>query len=388
MKYDISVIIPVYNREKLIKNALNSVLKQTIADKLEIICVDDGSTDKTIEVIKDYQKKYKNIFLYQQKNSGPGVARNLGIDNAHGEYVIFLDSDDWAPERAYELMYNYAKEKDADVIIGKMLRKITGTMNNQWYVIKTMQDIFDEFGEDINCAKEYKIPLTMPGPVTKMSRTSMLRDNNIKFPNERMGEDLIFSLELFKYANTVYLLDEIIYMYESDLSDGDSLVSRIDPTTVLSGMNSMLKSFMYLKDEKNEIYYETIHFFSSVKYIIDRFWKLEETKEKEEIFEKIKEYFSLFKGRKELYIPIQYLMKIDLDTLLLLPYKAYKLQVELLEKMNPVRFQQVEKYVDRWKSNENTERELAQVRSSLSFRIGSAIMWLPCKIRDLLKGKK
>lgn len=388
MKYDISVIIPVYNREKLIKNALNSVLKQTIADKLEIICVDDGSTDKTIEVIKDYQKKYKNIFLYQQKNSGPGVARNLGIDNAHGEYVIFLDSDDWTPERAYELMYNYAKEKDADIIIGKMLRKIKGTMNNQWYVIKTMQDIFDEFGEEINCAKEYKIPLTMPGPVTKMSRTSMLRDNNIKFPNERMGEDLIFSLELFKYANTVYLLDEIIYMYESDLSDGDSLVSRIDPTTVLSGMNSMLKSFMYLKDEKNEIYYETIHFFSSVKYVIDRFWKLEETKEKEEIFEKIKEYFSLFKGRKELYIPIQFLMKIDLDTLLLLPYKAYKLQVELLEKMNPVRFQQVEKDVDRWKSNENTERELAQVRSSLSFRIGSAIMWLPCKIRDLIKGKK
>jgi glycosyltransferase involved in cell wall biosynthesis len=387
MKYDISIIIPVYNREKLIKNALNSVLKQTIADKLEIICVDDGSTDNTVEVIKDYQKKYKNIFLYQQKNSGPGVARNLGIDNAHGEYVIFLDSDDWAPERAYELMYNYAKEKDADVIIGKMLRKIKGTMNNQWYVIKTMQDIFDEFKE-INCAKEYKIPLTMPGPVTKMSRTSMLRDNNIKFPNERMGEDLIFSLELFKHANTVYLLDEIIYMYESDLSDGDSLVSRIDPTTVLSGMNSMLKSFMYLKDEKNEIYYETIHFFSSVKYVIDRFWKLEETKEKEEIFEKIKEYFSLFKGRKELYIPIQYLMKIDLDTLLLLPYKAYKLQIELLEKMNPVRLQQVEKYVDRWKSNGNAERELAQVRNSLSFRIGSAIMWLPCKIRDLIKGKK
>ena len=343
MKYNISVIIPVYNREKLIKNALNSVLKQTIADKIEIICVDDGSTDNTIEVIKNYQKKYKNIFLYQQKNSGPGVARNLGIDNAHGEYIIFLDSDDWAPERAYESMYNYAKKKNADVIIGKILRKIKGTMNNQWYVIKTMQDIFEEFGEEINCAKEYKIPLTMPGPVTKMSRTSMLRDNNIKFPNERMGEDLIFSLELFKYANTVYLLDEIIYMYESDLSDGDSLVSKIDPVTVLSGINSMLKSFSYLKNEKNEIYYTTIHFFSSVKYILDRFWKLEERKEKEEIFEKIKEYFSLFKGRKELYIPIQYLMKMDLETLLLLPYKAYKIQVELLEKMNTNNLQQVEK---------------------------------------------
>ncbi len=388
MKYDVSVIIPVYNREKLIKNALNSVLKQTIADKLEIICVDDGSTDDTVNVIKKMQQQHNNIFLYQQENSGPGVARNLGIDNAHGEYVIFLDSDDWIPERAYESMYNYAKKKDADVIIGKILRKIKGTMNNQWYVIKTMQDIFDEFGKAVNCAKEYKIPLTMPGPVTKMSRTSMLHNNNIKFPHERMGEDLIFSLELFKYAKTVYLLDEIIYMYESDLSDGNSLVSKIDPVTVYSGINSMLKSFSYLKDEKNEIYYTTIHFFSSVKYVLNRFWKLEETKEKEEIFEKIKEYFSLFKGRKELYIPIQYLMKIDLDTLLLLPYQAYKLQLELLERMNPVKIQQIEKYVDRWKTNNNAERELAEVRNSLSFRIGSAIMWLPCKIRDLIKGKK
>lgn len=384
MKYDISVIIPVYNREKLIKNALNSVLKQTIADKVEIICVDDGSTDKTVEVIKEYQKKHENIFLFQQENSGPGVARNLGIDNAHGEYILFLDSDDWVPERAYELLLNYAKEKDADVVVGKMLRKIKGIMNNQWYVIKTMQDIFEEF-KNINCAKEYKIPLTMPGPVTKMCRASMLHSNNIMFPNERMGEDLIFSLEIFKYAEKVFLLDEIIYMYESDLSDGNSLVSKIDPITVHSGMNSMLKSFIYLKDEKNEIYYEIIHFFGSVKYVLDRFWKLDETKEKEEIFEKIKEYFSLFKGRKELYIPIQFLMGMDLDTLLLLPYKAYKLQVELLEKMNKTGVQQVEKYVDRWNSNNAAVRELAEVRKSLSFRIGSAIMWLPCKIRDLLK---
>ena len=81
-------------------------------------------------------------------------------------------------------------------------------------------------------------------------------------------------------------------------------------------------------------------------------------------------------------------MKMDLETLLLLPYKAYKIQVELLEKMNTNNLQQVEKYVDRWKSNGNAERELAEVRKSLSFRIGSVITWLPCKIRDLIKGKK
>lgn len=386
MKYDISVIIPVYNREKLIKNALNSVLKQTIADKIEIICVDDGSTDNTVEVIKNYQKKHENIFLYQQENSGPGVARNLGIDKANGEYIIFLDSDDWAPERAYELMLNYIREKDADVVIGRILRKIHGIRNNSWFFPERIEKYFNEY-KNKNCSKEYIIPIVTPGPTNKIIRTSFLKEHNIYIPNEKMGEDLIFCLKLFRYAEKIFLLDEVVYMYESNFSNGESLCSQVSSNIIASGFRVVQDAFSFFEGQ-NKVFYETENILGLFQYVLDRFWKLEETEEKELIFEQIKNVLSSFKGRKELYIPIQYLMKIDLDTLLLLPYKAYKLQVELLEKMNPVRLQQVEKYVDRWKSNGNAERELAQVRNSLSFRIGSAIMWLPCKIRDLIKGKK
>lgn len=386
MKYDISVIIPVYNREKLIKNVLNSVLKQTIADKIEIICVDDGSTDNTVEVIKNYQKKHENIFLYQQENSGPGVARNLGIDKANGEYIIFLDSDDWAPERAYELMLNYIREKDADVVIGRILRKIHGIRNNSWFFPERIEKYFNEY-KNKNCSKEYIIPIVTPGPTNKIIRTSFLKEHNIYIPNEKMGEDLIFCLKLFRYAEKIFLLDEVVYMYESNFSNGESLCSQVSSNIIASGFRVVQDAFSFFEGQ-NKVFYETENILGLFQYVLDRFWKLEETEEKELIFEQIKNVLSSFKGRKELYIPIQYLMKIDLDTLLLLPYKAYKLQVELLEKMNPVRLQQVEKYVDRWKSNGNAERELAQVRNSLSFRIGSAIMWLPCKIRDLIKGKK
>lgn len=384
MKYDVSVIIPVYNRERLIKNALNSVLKQTIADRLEIICVDDGSTDKTVEVIKEYQKKHENIFLFQQENSGPGIARNLGIDNAHGEYIIFLDSDDWVPERAYELLLNYAREKDADVIVGKMLRKIKGIRNNQWYSIDRYDELF-EYIQDKNCADSYLVPVIMTSPWNKIIKTSLIKENHIKFPDERLAEDFIFGMYVFKYAKKVFLLNEVVYMYESNLQESESLVSQIKPEIIDSGINCLLESIQFFYEE--DIYTENQLIIGLFDFIYTRFIKLEESITKNEIFEKIKKYLSHYKGRKEFYIPIQFVMKIDLDTLLHLPYKAYKLQVELLEKMNKTNIQQVEKYVDRWKSNGNAERELAEVRKSLSWRIGSAIMWLPCKIGDLFKRK-
>lgn len=386
MKYDISVIIPVYNREKLIKNAINSVLKQTIADKLEIICVDDGSTDNTVNVIKRIQQQHDNIFLYQQKNSGPGVARNLGIDNAHGEYIVFLDSDDWTPPRAYELMLDYAKEKDADIIVGKLLRKIKGIKNNSWYSLERYDRLFD-YLKNQNCATSFLVPVIMTCPWNKLIKTSLIRENNIKFPDERLAEDFVFGMHIFKYAQKAFLLNEVVYMYESDLSESDSLVSQIKPEIINSGINSLMESFQFFEN-KNDIYSESQLIIGLFNFIYERFLKLEDSIDKDILFERIKTFLSHYQYKKEFHTPIQSVIKMSLDVFLLLPYQAYKLQVELLEKMNTNNLQQVEKYVDRWKSNENAERELAEVRKSLSFRIGSVITWLPCKIRDLIKGKK
>lgn len=97
--YDVTVLIPVYNKEKYIANCINSLLKQTYdLNKIEILCINDGSTDKSSEIIKELQKSFANIILFEQQNSGVSAARNTGLKIAQGKYILFLDADDWISE--------------------------------------------------------------------------------------------------------------------------------------------------------------------------------------------------------------------------------------------------------------------------------------------------
>ena len=97
----ISVIIPVYNSEKFLKKCLDSIINQTLND-IEIICIDDGSTDKSLRILNNFADKDNRITIINQKNSGPSAARNKGIENAKGEYIGFVDSDDWIDLDFYE----------------------------------------------------------------------------------------------------------------------------------------------------------------------------------------------------------------------------------------------------------------------------------------------
>ena len=105
----ISVIVPAYNVEKYIEECLLSLVNQTYKD-IEIIIINDGSTDKTKEIIIEYQEKYKNITGYNQKNNGVSVARNLGLKIAKGEYVIFVDPDDYLDSTMIEKMHDKRRE--------------------------------------------------------------------------------------------------------------------------------------------------------------------------------------------------------------------------------------------------------------------------------------
>lgn len=110
----ISVIIPVYNAEKSLDTCLQSIVEQSVGD-LEIICVDDGSTDGSYEKLAGWQQKDDRIKVLRQENKGGGAARNLGLAKAAGEYIHFLDSDDSLQPKAYEHMYNKIRNTKADV---------------------------------------------------------------------------------------------------------------------------------------------------------------------------------------------------------------------------------------------------------------------------------
>ena len=113
----LSVIIPMYNAEKYIKRCIESVYRQDLdINNFELLVVNDGSTDNSLEIVKDYFTSYKNIRFFSQKNSGQGAARNLGIKHATGEYILFLDSDDFLLPQSINKILGIVKHVSCDVI--------------------------------------------------------------------------------------------------------------------------------------------------------------------------------------------------------------------------------------------------------------------------------
>lgn len=119
----VSIIIPVYNSEELIKVSLDSAMNQTLRE-IEIICIDDGSEDGSGDILKEYAKNDSRFKILSQDNARAGQARNNGLNHAKGEYIVFLDSDDWLEKDICELLYDHAMNLDVDLVL----------FDNRWYL--------------------------------------------------------------------------------------------------------------------------------------------------------------------------------------------------------------------------------------------------------------
>lgn len=128
----VSVCVPVYNAERYVSDCLDSLITQTLND-LEIVCVDDGSTDESPKILDEYARKYKNIKVIHQKNTGLGGARDTGVENASGEYIGFIDADDKADSKMYEELYNLAKAKNAEIAFCNVLLSRNDTGKTVWF---------------------------------------------------------------------------------------------------------------------------------------------------------------------------------------------------------------------------------------------------------------
>lgn len=203
----ISVIIPVYNREKHIKNCLDIVISQTYKN-LEIIVVNDGSTDSSVEIINQYSNKI--ILLEHQKNRGLSAARNTGIENATGKYIHFMDDDDIINPEFYENMVKASEKTDADMACCSMVQ--------QKFKYKTQ--IFKKQG--VYSTLEDKMKITYVGKWgyvwRYLFRTDFLRKNNLQFVEGIVIEDLPFSFQAVYYANKVVTVPnaEYIYIFNQD----------------------------------------------------------------------------------------------------------------------------------------------------------------------------
>lgn len=185
----VSVIIPVYNVEKYLAQCLDSVINQTLKD-IEIICVDDGSPDNSGKILDEYAARDARIRVIHQKNAGQGVARNVAMQIAKGEYIQFLDSDDWLAPNACEILYTKAKKHNLDMLnfAGTNVDDATGVMT-QWPG-QTMS--YAPSDREIFTAQEVQ---GMDVPISAarfLYRRAFLDDNNIRFPAGLFFEDNVF----------------------------------------------------------------------------------------------------------------------------------------------------------------------------------------------------
>ena len=206
----LSIIIPIYNVEKYLDKCVQSAMSQTLQD-IEIILVDDESPDGCPQMCDEYAKLDKRIKVVHKNNGGLGFARNSGLDIATGEYVTFLDSDDFVDLCTYEHLYNIVKAENLDAIYYKFKRF---SNENEVAVEKPIDDLTKYEGENI---KDLMLDIIASEPsaevdhkihcssCTAMYRFEIIKKNNVRFHSERelISEDLIFNLDLLKYANKI-----------------------------------------------------------------------------------------------------------------------------------------------------------------------------------------
>ena len=197
----ISVIVPVYNVEKYLRRCLDSIINQTY-ENLEIICVNDGSTDKSLFILEEYAARDSRINIISQENQGLSEARNRGLRCARGEYVSFIDSDDWIDGYYYESMVTKIYSDNVDIVFACMK-----SMNqNKIWINKNKNQVVDKFHE--------KVRLFRNGSVCdKLIKKRLFEENEISFIKGRYFEDNIVLLQLAFFSKKLATDDAVSYNY-------------------------------------------------------------------------------------------------------------------------------------------------------------------------------
>lgn len=219
---DVSVIIPVYNTEKYLRQCVESVLKQTYPPK-EIILVDDGSTDNSPQICDEYKNQYPYIKVIHKDNAGLGMARNTGVVYSECEYVMFLDSDDFLKEDMVEILYIASENMKYDLVKSGFVRTdlLGNPIERRGYsqnIVYTKNEINEELLPRILGSLPNQHDSFEMGVTCALLRRKIIIDNNIMFPSERelISEDLVFNISFMNLVDNTKIVAYCGYMYRTN----------------------------------------------------------------------------------------------------------------------------------------------------------------------------
>lgn len=240
----LSIIVPIYNVEKYLDRCMQSLLGQTLKE-IEIILVDDGSPDRCPQMCDEYARMDDRVKVIHKENAGLGYARNSGLDIAQGEYIAFVDSDDYIERSMYEDLYREAVKSDADVVFAGFK---TETQPGIWKDSNEVSQRTEWNGEGV---KEFMLDMIACAPHVKQERkyqmsvwhsiyrTSIIREKNLRFLSERdvASEDLPFQVDFLQCTKKVVYLPKSYYYY---CLNGTSLTASFKPEKFV-GYKSLYK---------------------------------------------------------------------------------------------------------------------------------------------------
>ena len=248
----VSVIIPVYNSEKYLNQCISSIANQTMQD-IEIIAINDGSTDNSLNILDELSQKYKGkLKVYTKENGGAGSARNVGIEKSSGEFIKFVDADDYLKEDILEKMYTVAKDNNVSLVRGNY-QTILGPIKMEdkcsWSDIKGSQIV------DLSKNKDYIVTET-PGIGNKLISRDLIGD--LRFPEKTKWEDLAIMPVVIASSEKLFHMDEPVYNYRVNMNTTikdfiDKIPNILDIIKCVDNIETKMKERGLSEEYKNQI---------------------------------------------------------------------------------------------------------------------------------------
>lgn len=253
----VSVIVPIYNVEEYLNECLDSIVNQTLKE-IEVIMVDDGSQDSSAKIAKEYEEKYENFKLVCQPNGGLGKARNVGMQYVNGEYVAFMDSDDYISLNAYEKMYEAAKKHDCDIVVGNVKRFNSKKVFNSGLHTKVFKDTI----ENTTIIKNLEL-LYDTTAWNKLFKKSFWLENDFKFPEGILYEDIPVTVPAHFLSKSTTILEDVVYYWrvrdginKSITQNRQDIQNFLDRLTVLKLVDKFFDENIKDEDAINSRYYK------------------------------------------------------------------------------------------------------------------------------------
>lgn len=250
----ISIIIPVYNVETYLRDCLDSVVAQTYPD-YEVICVNDGSTDGSLAILREYESKYTYIVIIDSPNGGTASARNLGIEAAKGDYIWFVDSDDWIESNALDRLHKHIQDKSVDVLCfnGKLTYEENGRVEQDKGFVDSNLSGWEYYNKYALAKRKFHFVCV----VLRLYQREFLLKNSLFFEKGISHEDNLWIPKVLYYAQSVSVIPDSLYVYRIRKGSKMQTQSFKQVEDLITVANKLSDFFIPIKDiDKGQLYRE------------------------------------------------------------------------------------------------------------------------------------